>query len=121
MAAELPLPLAPPPRPQERLLIDLIPDLPGGRVLCNTSGRAQFAVEFARAKSDSPAICWFFDLYQVQESRRAAGSLPPNLELTCAADPPLNECNLVAWVFSRQGDSELTRDMLQLGHQRLAL
>src|SRR5262245_27068790 len=115
MAAEHPQPVAP--RPQERLLLDLIPDLPGGRLLCNTSGRAQFAVEFSRQKSDSQVTCWFLDLYQLQESRRAATAPPPNLQFTCSADPPLDEFNLVVWALSRQGDSELTREMLQLGHQ----
>jgi 16S rRNA G1207 methylase RsmC len=121
MAAEHSPPPAPLPRPQERLLLKLIGDLPSGRLLCNTSGRAQFAVEFARQKSDSPATCWFLDLYPMQESLRSATSLPPNLQLLCETDPPLDEYQLVAWTFSRQGDSELTREMLQLGHQRLAL
>src|SRR6478736_947170 len=121
MAAEFAPHVAPLPRSQERLLVDSISDLPSGRLLCNTSGRAQFAAEFARRNPDSPVICWFLDLYQMHESGRGGAPLPPNLHLACSSDPPLDECNLVAWSFSRQGDSELTREMLQLGHERLAL
>src|SRR5262245_28506559 len=121
MAAEHAPQLTLTPRPQEQLLLDLIPDLPGGRLLCNTSGRAQFANEFAKQRPDSSVTCWILDLYQMQESRRAAASRPPNLQFACSADPPLDECNLVVWAFSRQGESELTREMLQLGYQRLTL
>lgn len=121
MAAEYAPQLTLTPRPQERLLLDLILDLPGGRLLCNTSGRAQFANEFAKKRPDSSVTCWILDLYQVQESRRATASLPPNLQFSCSADPPLDECNLVVWAFSCHGDSELTREMLQLGYQRLTL
>src|SRR5262245_39174258 len=121
MAAEHAPPATPLPRPQERLLLDLLAELPAGRLLCNTSGRAQFAAEFARKNSESPTICWFLDLYQMQESNRAVTTLPPNLQFMCTTDPPLDEFNLIVWAFSRQGDSELTREMLQLGHQRLMI
>jgi 16S rRNA (guanine1207-N2)-methyltransferase len=121
MVAEHALPITPPPRAQERLLLELISELPSGRMLCNTAGRGQFATEFARHKRDSQVACWFLDLYQMQESQSDVMSPTPNLQFTCSADPPLDECNQVSWAFSRQGDSELTREMLQLGHQRLAL
>jgi 16S rRNA (guanine1207-N2)-methyltransferase len=121
MAAEHTPPATLPPRSQERLLLDVISELPSGRLLCNTSGRAQFAKEFAKQRPDSSVTCWILDLYQLQESQRTNSTLPTNLQFTCSADPPLEECNIVAWAFSRQGDSELTREMLQLGHQRLAL
>src|SRR5581483_10382698 len=120
MAAEQSLPVSPPPRAQERLLLDLVPSLPTGPLLCNTSGRAQFAAEYARCNPNSTATCWLLDLHQLQESRRAIASPTLNLQLTCSTDPPPDECHLVAWAFSRQGDSELTREMLQLGHQRLS-
>ena len=36
-----------PVRPQEQLLLDTLGELPAGRLLCNTAGRAQFAAEYA--------------------------------------------------------------------------
>jgi len=108
-------------RPQERLLLDLVAELPTGRLLCNTAGRAQFAAEYARNHSDIPVACWFLDLYQLKQCGTAGDPLPPNLQLVCQSDPPEEEYDLVAWAFSRQGDGELTREMLQIGHERLAL
>lgn len=106
--------------PSERLLRDLVPNFSAGRVLCNTVGRAQFAIEYARQCPQSQVTCWLLDSYQIQQIQ-AVQSLPSNLLLNCAADPPKDEADLVAWAFSKQGNSELVRDMLQLGHERLAI
>jgi 16S rRNA (guanine1207-N2)-methyltransferase len=113
--------MAPLERPQERLLLDLLPDLPAGRVLCNTAGRAQFGAAYARQHSHSPVACWLLDLYQRQQCELAVHPQPQNLALVCEADPPAGEVDLVAWAFSRQGESELAREMLQLGHERLMI
>jgi 16S rRNA (guanine1207-N2)-methyltransferase len=107
-------------RPHEQLLIDLIPELAGARVLTNTAGRGQFSVAYAKSQPDAAVTCWFLDLYQQQQANLANQPLPANLRLICEADPPADEVDLVAWHFSRQGEAELTREMLQLGHQRLA-
>src|SRR5207253_2863257 len=81
---------------------------------------AQFAVEYARRNPDAEVSCWLLDLYQMQQIQ-AESSLPPNLNLVCAADPPPDEVELAAWFFSRNGNGELVRDMLQMGHERLAI
>jgi spermidine dehydrogenase len=44
-----------------------------------------------------------------------------SLRLICEADPPAEEFDLVAWAFSKQGDGELVREMLQTGHERLVI
>lgn len=108
-----------PVRRQEQLLIDGLPELPAGRLLTNTAGRAQFAAAFARANAQATATCWFLDLYQ-HEQTKAVCVCPPNLHLLCAADPPAEPFEVVAWCFSRQGDGELVREMLQIGHERLS-
>ncbi len=108
-------------RPPERLLLNLIPELPPGRVLCNTAGRAQFAAAYAGQHPQSPVVCWLLDLYQRQQCERTLHPQPKNLTLLCKADPPAGEVDLVAWAFSRQGESELVREMIQLGHERLAI
>jgi 16S rRNA G1207 methylase RsmC len=108
-------------RPQEQLLVELVPELAAGRMLCNTVGRAQFAAAFAAQHSAANATCWFLDLYQLQQSRREIGPLSTNLRLICEADPPAEEFDLVAWAFSKQGDAELVREMLQTGHERLVI
>jgi 16S rRNA G1207 methylase RsmC len=110
-----------PVRPQERLLLDLTTDLPAGRLLCNSAGRVQFAAEYARHHSGASVVCWFLDLYQLKQCQTVNEALPPNVQLVCQSDPPADERDLVAWAFSRQGDGELTREVLQTGHERLAI
>jgi 16S rRNA (guanine1207-N2)-methyltransferase len=107
-------------RPAEKLLIQFAAQLPSGPTLTNTIGRAQFATQFARRHPDSPVTCWLLDLYQTQQIT-ASQVLPPNLQLTCTADPSLDPVELVAWSFTRQGNGELVREMLQMAHQRLTL
>jgi 16S rRNA (guanine1207-N2)-methyltransferase len=108
-------------RPHEQLLLALIPELGAARVLTNTAGRGQFAAAFARSHPQASVACWFLDLYQLQQAQLAIQPLPANLRLLCEADPPPDEFDLVAWHISRQGEAELTREMLQIGHQRLAI
>jgi 16S rRNA G1207 methylase RsmC len=107
-------------RPAERLLIDFLPRLSAQRVLSSTVGRGQFASEYARRNQDATVNCWLLDLYQTQQIQ-SAGSLPGNLQLICATDPPPDEVDLVAWAFTRDGNAELVRDMLQIGHERLVI
>lgn len=51
-------------RRHEQLLIDLLPELTGERVICNTVGRAQFAETYAREHPTATVHCLFLDLYQ---------------------------------------------------------
>lgn len=51
-------------RKQEQLLIDVLPELTGERVICNTVGRAQFAETYARLRPAATVRCLFLDLYQ---------------------------------------------------------
>ena len=107
-------------RPQEQRLIDLAGELPAGRVLCNSVGRGQLAVALA-GQADRDVTCWLLDLYQLRESERAIGRLPPNLRFACEADPPAEEFAAAALSLSRKGDSELTRELLQRAHERLPI
>jgi 16S rRNA (guanine1207-N2)-methyltransferase len=107
-------------RPQEALLVELAATLPGGRVLCNTAGWAQFACAYAAAQPQAAVVCWLLDLYQAAESRRVAAGWP-QVAVVCEADPPAGPFDLVVWSFSRQGDGELARELLQAGHERLAV
>ena len=106
-----------PPRPQEELLLELAPSTAGKRVLCNTAGRGQFA--FAAAVHAQYVSCHFLDLYHLQQCRTTAGEVPTNLNLVCEADFPAGPFDLAALSFSKQGDGELVRDLLQQAHERL--
>ncbi len=110
-----------PVRPHEQLLIDAIPELEAARVLCTTAGRAQFAETYARERPDAKVACCFFDLYQKNQSEFQVFDHGPvdNLRLLCKPDLPEGEFDLAAFAFRKGGDAELTRDLIQQGHQRL--
>lgn len=107
-------------RPQEQLLIDVLEELPAGRLLCNTAGRGQFVRAFAAAHPESSADCWFLDVYQRDQARDQEES-PPNIEYHCTPDPPDGPYAVVAWAFGFRGETELKREMLQEGFVRLAI
>ena len=106
-------------RPQEQLLLETIDSLPGGRLLCNTAGRAQFAAAYAQKHPAVGVACWLLDLYQQEQARLTHQPFPQNLQLHCTPDPPEEPFEVVAWAFGRQGDGELVRETLQIGHERL--
>ncbi|HEY0981944.1 MULTISPECIES: class I SAM-dependent methyltransferase [unclassified Schlesneria] len=109
-------------RPQEKLLIDTLPDMSGKRVICTSAGRAQFAVAYATDHPDAQVDCWFLDIFHRTQSEfriSEDGPPPPNLNLICQPDLPDHEADLVAFAFKKGGEAELTRDLLQQGHQRL--
>lgn len=124
MSVPAPGPAAFPARPSEQLLLDLLPDLnlpaAGIRGLCNTAGRGQFAATLAAAHPTAQVTCLVLDLYQQRQATAAAGERP-NLQFACQTDFPSQEAELVALAFTKQGDAELTRDLLQQGHERLLL
>jgi 16S rRNA (guanine1207-N2)-methyltransferase len=110
-----------PVRPHEQLLIDAMPELTATRVICTTAGRAQFAETYARERPDAQVECCFLDLFQKIQSEFQVNDHGPadNLRLICEPDLPATEADLVAFVFRKGGDAELTRDLMQQGHLRL--
>ena len=109
-------------RPQEKLLIDAIPEVKGSRVICTSAGRAQFAVAYALDNPAATVDCWFLDIFhKTQSDFRISEDGPPpsNLTLHCQPDLPDQEADLVAFAFKKGGEAELTRDLMQQGHQRL--
>jgi 16S rRNA G1207 methylase RsmC len=110
-------PLAP--RPAEQILIDALPDLPPGRILCTSLGRGQFAIAAAQANSQSEVCCSFLDQYALEQTRLRQTEFPANLRLECAAEFPEGPFDAVAIPTSTSGEAELVRDRLQAGHERL--
>lgn len=110
------------PRPQEQLLIDLLPEFPAARILCTSLGLAQFARTAAEQSASARVCCLYLDLYQAELARQTiTAAALPNLNIACAPDFPADEVDLVALPGSAHGEAELTRDLLQTGHERLAL
>jgi 16S rRNA G1207 methylase RsmC len=110
-----------PPHAQESLLIDAIPRMAGERLICMSAGRAQFAGAAANALPQTSVRCVYLDLYRANLATEYWTVRPPNLRIECAADLPDVEADSVALPFSTGGEAELTRDLIQNGHQRLRL
>ena len=110
-----------PPRPQEQMLLDLLPDLAGERILCTSAGLAQFAFAAANTRPAAQVTVHYLDAYHAEHTRRVMEPVPPNLTIACSADFPESEVDLVALPLSARGEAELTRDVLQIGHARLAI
>jgi len=109
----------------EQLLIEEIPAVSGARILCTSLGRGQFAQVAASYFPCAQVICQFFDKYLADEAVRhcglATGGAGEGRPLVvCAADFPEGPFDLVAIPVDPRGEAELTRDMLQSGHERLA-
>jgi 16S rRNA (guanine1207-N2)-methyltransferase len=132
----------------EQLLIDVLPELAGDRILCTTLGHAGLAFAAATRNTTSQVVCQFFDLHFANEARRSLTRLPPNLELRCAADLPgcgplvpqaagdsprsapandrppevvPGDFDVVALPIHTAGSAEFVRELLQQGHQALRI
>lgn len=114
-------PAAIPPYSQEQLLINAIPRMSAGRLICTSAGRAQFAVAAARAMPQATVTCTYLDLYRATLATDYWKDCPQNLRIECAADLPGDEAEVVAFPFSSGGEAELTRDLIQAGHERLRI
>jgi 16S rRNA G1207 methylase RsmC len=110
-----------PARPQEQHLIDLRADLKGERILCTTAGHAQLAVTLAAERPSAKVRLHFFDAFLEADARGNHVSLPPNLEISVGTDLPPGENDLVVIPASTAGDATFTRELLQEGHERLAI
>jgi len=115
----------------EQSLIEEIPSIAERRILCTSLGRGQFAEVAASYLPDARITCHFLDSYLAQQAAqylKAASALPDksasapgNLEILCTADFPPGPFDLVAIPVDPRGESELTRDLLQSAHERLAI
>src|SRR5262245_61107166 len=109
------------PYPQESLLIDAIDEMSGQRLLSTSLGLAQFAVGAAAAFPHANVTCTYLDSYHANQAIEHWQCLPPNLQIDCAADFADCEVDLAAFPLSSGGEADLTRDVIQTGHQRLRL
>jgi 16S rRNA (guanine1207-N2)-methyltransferase len=109
----------PPIRPAERRSLEAARDIPARRILCTTVGRAQAAGELAAERPEATVSCWFLDDYQRQLA--ALAPAPANLRLACQPDLPEEVVELAVMPFSRGGEAELARELLQQACLRLTV
>lgn len=105
-----------PPLPSEQLLLEHLPQLGGERALVLSPGRAQLAGHLLSEHNFQHATAWYLDLYAAAHAGQFLGE---NTDVVCSADLPPQEFDLVAMPVLKRGEAELTRDLLQQGHERL--
>lgn len=110
-----------PPLPSERLLLESLSHWGGGlspqaRSLVVSPGRAQVADALLEHQLSGHTVAWYLDQHAATAAERACR---PGVAVRCAANLPEEEFELVALPVLRQGEAELTRDVMQQAHQRL--
>jgi 16S rRNA G1207 methylase RsmC len=104
----------------EQLLIEHLDALDGDRVLCTTQGRGQFAAVATLRSPGREVTCHFLDLFRCEESQQLNGDCGGRLHLVCTADFPDGPYDVVALPFTKTGETELVREHMQAGYERLA-
>jgi 16S rRNA (guanine1207-N2)-methyltransferase len=123
------MPIALPARPAEAHALDIAralfaadgPAAAVRRVICTTAGRGQAAFELAAAHPAAEVTVWFLDLFPQAAAVAAWESPPPGLRAVCAADMPPGPYDLAVVPLSKNGEAELSRDILQSAFLQLAI
>lgn len=110
-----------PPRPAEAHALAIASGLPGSRIVCTTVGRAQAAQALAAARPEAGVVAWFLDRYQHDLAVAAWGEPPAGLVATCVADMPPGPYDLAVIPLTKNGEAELTREILQQTLMHLAI
>lgn len=102
-----------PPRAAEAHALAIASGLPGERIVCTTVGRAQAALAVATARPEARIVTWFLDSHQHDLAVAAWGERPVGLNAACAADMPPGPYDLAVIPLAKDGEAELTREILQ--------
>ncbi len=106
---------------QEALLVGALDDVIGNRVLCTSLGRGQFASAVANRSSDINVTCFFLDVFLAKKAREEIALKPGSVSVICETDFPEGPFDTIALPFRKNGEAELTRELLQQAHERLEI
>jgi len=105
----------------ERLLIQAVGelDLKPGHILTTSQGRGQLAAHARELFAEATITVHFIDQFPAEETSELFDSAGIKAEVVCLPDLPEGMADLVLLPLARGGDSELARDLLQEGYERL--
>ena len=109
------------PPSNESLLFGALEDVVGPRVLCTSLSRSQFASAVADHLPDADVICFFLDVFLAQQSRDEIQLSPGIVSVICETDFPDGPFDTIVLPFRKNGEAELTRELLQQAHERLTI
>jgi 16S rRNA G1207 methylase RsmC len=110
-----------PARPAEAHALAVARSLPARRIVCTTAGRGQAAHALAAERPDAAVVAWFLDLHPCTASREAWAPSPTNLAAECLPDMPPGPYDLAVVPLAKDGEAELSRDILQQALVNLAV
>ena len=110
-----------PPRPAEAHALAVAATLSGTRIICTTAGRGQAAFQLAAARPDARVTCWFLDLHHHGLAVAAWAESPAGLAAVCVPDMPAGPYDLAVVPLAKDGEAELSRDILQQAVQQLVI
>jgi 16S rRNA (guanine1207-N2)-methyltransferase len=110
-----------PARPAEAHALNVARSLPGERIVCTTVGRGQAAHALAAERPAAAVSAWFLDLAPCEAAEAAWAPAPANLTVACAADMPPGPYDLAVVPLAKDGEAELSRDLLQAAFLQLAI
>ena len=109
-----------PARPAEAHALAVARSLPARRIVCTTAGRGQAARTLAAERPDATVVAWFLDLHPCTAARAAWAPAPANLAAECLPDMPPGPYDLAVVPLAKEGEAELSRDILQQALGQLA-
>lgn len=110
-----------PARPAEAHALAVARTLSGERIVCTTAGRGQAAHALALERPTGTVVAWFLDLHPCTAAQEAWTVTPPNLAAECVPDMPAGPFDLAVVPLAKDGEAELSRDILQAALVNLAI
>lgn len=110
-----------PPRPAEAHALAVARTLPGERIVCTTVGRGQAAHALAVERPAAAVCAWFLDRSPCVAAEAAWAPAPANLAVACVPDMPPGPYDLAVVPLAKDGEAELSRDILQAAFLQLAI
>ena len=106
---------------RDSLLFTALQDVIGGRVLCTSLSRGRFAAAVADQLPESSVSCFFLDVFLAKQARDEIARSPGIVSVVCETDLPDGPFDTIAMPFLKNGEAELTRELLQQAHERLEI
>lgn len=106
---------------KDSLLLGMLDEVTGDRVLCTSLSRGRLAAAIADRNPASQVTCFFLDVFLAKQARNEIAHSPGIVNVICETDFPEGPFDTIALPFLKNGEAELTRDLLQQAHERLEI
>lgn len=106
---------------KDSLLLGMLDEVTGDRVLCTSLSRGRLAAAIADRHPASQVTCFFLDVFLAKQARNEIAHSPGIVNVICETDFPEGPFDTIALPFLKNGEAELTRDLLQQAHERLEI